>query len=301
MASISPIRDLTAYIPSRVDLILSTVYNEPVVPYNRNADMPKGSLVYEYSYNSNPRITIYRARKDISAGETSNPYSDIAYWEEYGVINKSDMSGIFETVPESASVGLVAKPIKWDYLDISALVPEADPNRFDWELVTVDGVTTAKLLGPKEDYQRDPDRKMKGSIRIPGRYMGYDVTEVVKLIVGSSAEVELTSIYIPNSVTTLGERVFYYFNLSTLRLSESLTALPNNMAWGCEIAELDVPKSVISIGSRVCECTTVTIHNPSATIADDAFNIRKLTTVYGHTGSTAETYATDHNFTFIAL
>ena len=301
MASISPIRDLTAYIPSRVDLTLSMVYNAPVVPYDYNVDRSKGDLVYVYSSISNPRITIYRARKDIAAGETTNPYSDIDYWEEYGVINKSDMSGIFETVPESASVGLVAKPIKWDYLDISALVPEADPNRFNWELVTVDGVTTAKLLGPKEDYQRDQDRKMKGSIRIPGRYMGYDVTEVVKLVTGGSAEVELTSIYVPDSVTTLGDNVFYYFHLTSLRLSESLTALPNNMAWGCEIIDLDVPESVISIGSRACECTTVTIHNPSATIADDAFNISKLTTVYGYTGSTAEAYATDHNLTFIAL
>ena len=71
----------------------------------------------------------------------------------------------------------------------------------------------------------------------------------------------LTSITIPNSVTSIGQYAFY-----------DCTALES----------ITIPDSVTSIGSYV-------------------FSNSGLTTIYGYTGSYAETYAAENGYTFVAL
>ena len=95
----------------------------------------------------------------------------------------------------------------------------------------------------------------------------------------------LESITIPDSVTSIGYRAFY-----------CCTALTS----------ITIPDSVKSIGYEAFYCCTalasITIPDSVTSISDYAFSgCTLLTTIYGYTGSYAETYAVENGYTFIAL
>ena len=94
----------------------------------------------------------------------------------------------------------------------------------------------------------------------------------------------LTSVTIPNSVTSIGEYAFYECSaLTSITIPDSVTSIGNWAFEDCTSLEsIVIPDSVKSIGDR-------------------AFKYSGLKTVYGFTGSYAETYANDNSYTFVAL
>lgn len=94
----------------------------------------------------------------------------------------------------------------------------------------------------------------------------------------------LTSITLPNSITSIGDRAFF-----------------NCISLSC----IDIPTSITSIGEYAFDScinlTSITINNPNCAIYISYDTIFNTATIYGYSGSTAESYAEKFNRTFIAL
>ena len=151
----------------------------------------------------------------------------------------------------------------------------------------------------------------------------------------------LTSITIPNSVTSIGDSAFYdCTGLTSITIPDSITSIGDAAFSGCTgLTSITIPDSATSIGGYAFEnctgLTSITIPNSVTSIGDFAFEdctgLTSITipnsvtsigyyalgyyydydsecfekidnfTIYGHTGTAAESYANKNGFTFIPL
>ncbi len=87
----------------------------------------------------------------------------------------------------------------------------------------------------------------------------------------------LTSLIIPNCVTSIGEGAFRYCGLTSVTIPNSVTTIGNDAFNGCSsLTSLTIPNSVTYIGNGAfygCSgLTSVTIPNSVTSICDDAFS-----------------------------
>ena len=116
----------------------------------------------------------------------------------------------------------------------------------------------------------------------------------------------LTSVVVPESVTSIGNAAFYdCTNLTTVVLPDSITEL-GKMAFGMcsSLLSIDIPSgvTVIQDGTFVnCESLQfILLPAGVTTITETAFfKCTSLTTVYGITGTYAETFAQQNNYEFV--
>ena len=115
----------------------------------------------------------------------------------------------------------------------------------------------------------------------------------------------LISIDIGNGVTKIYESDFKNLtNLKNVTIGTGVTTIGNYAFNGCTgLEEMVIPYSVKSIGSAAFTgCTnlgSLTVYSRNCTFADDA--TAYYTTICGFTGSTAETYANEKGFDFVAI
>ncbi|MDY5736746.1 MAG: leucine-rich repeat protein, partial [Candidatus Onthomorpha sp.] len=86
----------------------------------------------------------------------------------------------------------------------------------------------------------------------------------------------LTSVTIPNSVTSIGNTAFYCSGLTSITIPNSVTSIGNNAFLGCSgLTSITIPNSVTSIGewafAQCSSLTSVTIGNSVTSIGDYAF------------------------------
>ena len=117
----------------------------------------------------------------------------------------------------------------------------------------------------------------------------------------------LTSIIIPKAVTNIGDFAFWgCSNLTNIVIPDGITSIGKYAFFGCsKLTSVTIPSGVTSIGERTfSECTnltSITIPASVTNIATNAFkNCNLLKTVYGTTGSYAESWAKNNGYTFIA-
>ena len=115
----------------------------------------------------------------------------------------------------------------------------------------------------------------------------------------------LISIDIGNGVTKINESDFKNLtSLKSVTIGTGVTTI-GNYAFNCctGLEEMVIPYSVKSIGSAAFTgCTnlgSLTVYSRNCTFADDA--TAYYTTICGFTGSTAETYANEKGFDFVAI
>ena len=126
-----------------------------------------------------------------------------------------------------------------------------------------------------------------GSVVIPSlvEYGGftYSVTSI-----GDNAfsSCDLTSIEIPNSVTTIGDYAFVYCSsLTSIQIPNSVTSIGDYVFYYCSsLTSIEIPNSVTSIGdytfSNCSSLTSVIIGNSVTSIGDYAFsNCSSLTSI----------------------
>ncbi len=117
----------------------------------------------------------------------------------------------------------------------------------------------------------------------------------------------LTSVSIPNSVTSIGAKLFYDCDaLTDVKLGNGITGLTESMFQHCDaLANVVVPYRAASIGNNVfkdcVKLTEVTIPRGTTSIQTTAFSYPDILTIYGVSGTTAETYAGDIGAKFVAI
>lgn len=144
----------------------------------------------------------------------------------------------------------------------------------------------------------------------------------------------LKTISIPDSVTSLGIGSFVHCtslsrvdfgdglkdipvecfyecsNLLTINWGANINTVNEWAFYGTRLNSVEIPNQINKIDGRgFADCfflKEATIYNPNCTIANLAFNNTKLTnpqdfTVKGHTGSTAEAFAKDREYTFVSI
>ena len=117
----------------------------------------------------------------------------------------------------------------------------------------------------------------------------------------------LTSVSIPNSVTSIGAKLFYDCDaLTDVKLGNGITTLTDSMFKHCDVLEsVIVPYRVTTIANNAFnECvklTGITIPRNTTSISTTAFSYPARLTIYGVSGTTAETYAGDIGATFVAI
>ncbi len=116
----------------------------------------------------------------------------------------------------------------------------------------------------------------------------------------------LTAVSLPDSVTILGTNVFGNCEkLSDVKLSSGITDIPSYAFWACpSLKEIIIPYKVKEIKTNsFTYCTAlekVAIPRATTVIADSVFSYPDKMTIYGVSGTYAETYANSKNITFVS-
>ncbi|MCR5388434.1 MAG: leucine-rich repeat domain-containing protein [Lachnospiraceae bacterium] len=135
-----------------------------------------------------------------------------------------------------------------------------------------------------------------------------NIPEKVTMLGNSTFEgcTSLESITLPNTVVAIGSNIFSgCTSLSSVKLPSNLTTIPTKAFYGCSaLTEITVPSKVTSIDyDAFAYCTSLrkaTIPTSVVLIQSGAFTGDLGVTIYAHSGSYGETYATNNHLGKVA-
>lgn len=168
------------------------------------------------------------------------------------------------------------------------------------------------------------DLSAEGTVVIPDSItVGYGYEYPVKSIGRDAFELctDITEVVIPDSVSTIGQGAFYNCSgLTSLNISDGVTEIDSYAFYKCSgLTDVNIPESVKYIRKAAFgECSnlkSITINNPECYISGEKSTISNIRysdvetdagyafygTIYGYTGSTAQTYAKKYGHNFVSL
>lgn len=111
-------------------------------------------------------------------------------------------------------------------------------------------------------------------------------------------------------LTSTGKGVFYNAGVKEIEFSSTITAIDQWCFFGCKMTAVEIPESVTSIGTRAfANCPfllSATVYNANCEfqgiVGEDPFNgSSQSLIIYGHSGSTAQTYAESKGYQFVSI
>ncbi|MGN1411431.1 MAG: leucine-rich repeat domain-containing protein [Oscillospiraceae bacterium] len=117
----------------------------------------------------------------------------------------------------------------------------------------------------------------------------------------------VTSVIIEDGITSIGYHAFdTAVNFSNITIPESVTSIGDEAFSNCHsLTEITIPESVTSIGKATfvgcTSLTKITIPKNVTSIGDLAFSRCENLTIYGESGSYAETYANENSIPFASI
>ena len=216
-------------------------------------------------------------------------------------------------------------------IDIPESVTYIGNNAFRncWNLASIEIPNSVTSIGKQAFYycSKLTSATIGNSVMSIGSYAFYDCKNITSIEIPDSvtsigdyafsAIENLTKATIGNSVTSIGSYAFKDCkNLKDVIIGNSIISIGNTIFSGCSgLASLTIGDSVEDIASRAFyNCTELKSVTIPATVTDiyekafgyyekEGFGEAKIKdfTIYGYTGSEAQNYATNNNFTFVAL
>ena len=117
-------------------------------------------------------------------------------------------------------------------------------------------------------YSKDGKRLLMEPVYLSGEYTIRKGTKVICDEAFLTWDSKLTTIHIPDSVTSIGDRAFFGCNtLTSIHIPNSVTSIGDGAFYNCEdLTSIHIPNSVTSIGnSAFSECKNLTsIHFPDS-------------------------------------
>lgn len=165
---------------------------------------------------------------------------------------------------------------------LSCLTASAEDFTYEYEGQTLtytiidEEAKTCKLkAGGYYDYDDHPGNEVSGDLIIPAEAGGYKVVEISYYAFCTCSS--LTSVSIPNSVTSIGSYAFEGCSaLTSVTIPNSVTSIGSFAFWNCStLSSVTIPNSVTSIEhsafSGCSSLTSVTIPNSVTSIGGFAF------------------------------
>ena len=142
--------------------------------------------------------------------------------------------------------------------------------------------------------------KYLSKIVIPSTYLGKAVTEIAALGFGddSVANTILKEITLPDSITNIGKRAFYYCrNLTSITIPDSVTSIGDQAFSDCSsLTSVTIPNSVTNIGTQAFDycvnltCISVDADNEYFSSLDGNLYDKNQTTLILHAAGKADTH-----------
>ena len=254
---------------------------EIVIPSTDSDGRTVVAIGYSAFYN-NIKLT------DVTIPESVTMIDVIAFW---GCSSSLTIHGVPGSYAEQyAAANNISFVADVEVEEIPGNQSESNPDEFDYSVE--DGKAT--ITG----YTGDG-----GAVIIPDTIDGYPVVGIGNMAFDECTA--LTSVTIPNSVTSIGQDAFWACDgLTSVTIANSVTNIGDSAFYGCSnLASVTIPDSVTSIGDsafRWCNCLiSITIPKSVTNIGEDAFYGCDQITIYGAKGSEAEKYATQHSIPFV--
>ena len=168
----------------------------------------------------------------------------------------------------------------WMFIAVLCASLSASANGLEF----VSGGLRYNILSDRTVEVAEGNSHVSGDIEIPRRVI-YDLKTYTVTSIGVRAFMNcsgLTSVTIPNSVTSIGDYAFCGCGLTSVTIPNSVTSIGDDAFCGCDLTSVTIPNSVTSIGEYAfcgCDLTSVTIPNSVASIGEYAFCGCDLTSV----------------------
>ena len=153
------------------------------------------------------------------------------------------------------------------------------------------------------------------SVTTVSQYAFYNCSGLQSVVIGNAVTAigkeafydcdALVSVRVANSVASMGTSVFYDCDaLTDVTLGTGLTSIPASAFEHCDsLVSIVLPYRVASVGENAfkncIKFTSITIPRATTSIAASAFSYPARMTIYGVSGTYAETYASENGIAFV--